>query len=80
MSPKDRQLLNDLLTRVSRLERAENISALQMFERNSTFVTESDLAALTLTDLSDVTITSPSNGQVLKYNGTVWAEGTDIDT
>lgn len=30
-----------------------------------------------LDDLSDVAITSPSNGQVLKYNGTAWVNGTD---
>ena len=30
-----------------------------------------------LDDLSDVAITTPSNGQVLKYNGTVWANATD---
>jgi len=33
-----------------------------------------------LTQLSDVTITTPSNGQVLKYNGTSWVNGTDTDT
>ena len=32
---------------------------------------------LALDDLADVTLTSPSNGQVLKYNGTVWVNGTD---
>lgn len=31
----------------------------------------------TLDDLSDVVITAPSNGQVLKYNGTNWANSTD---
>ena len=30
-----------------------------------------------LNDLADVTITSPSNGQVLKWNGTAWINGTD---
>ena len=30
-----------------------------------------------LNDLTDVTITSPSNGQVLKYNGTAWVNDTD---
>lgn len=30
-----------------------------------------------LDNLSDVTITTPSNGQVLKYNGTAWVNGTD---
>jgi len=33
-----------------------------------------------LTQLSDVTITSPSNGQVLKYNGTTWVNDTDSNT
>jgi hypothetical protein len=30
-----------------------------------------------LTQLSDVTITTPSNGQVLKYNGTEWVNSSD---
>ena len=34
----------------------------------------------TLTQLGDVTITSPSNGQVLKYNGTTWINNADTDT
>ena len=34
----------------------------------------------TLTQLGGVTITTPSNGQVLKYNGTQWVNGTDTDT
>lgn len=33
-----------------------------------------------LTQLGDVTITSPSTNQVLKYNGTAWVNGTDTDT
>lgn len=33
--------------------------------------------SIALNDLSDVTITSPSNGQVVKYNGTAWVNGTD---
>jgi hypothetical protein len=34
----------------------------------------------TLTQLGDVTLSSPSNGQVLKYNGTAWVNSTDADT
>lgn len=34
----------------------------------------------TLTQLGDVTITTPTSGQVLKYNGTAWVNGTDTDT
>ena len=33
-----------------------------------------------LTQLGDVTITSPTTNQVLKYNGTAWVNGTDTDT
>jgi len=33
-----------------------------------------------LTQLSDVTITSPTTGQVLKYNGTAWVNDTDANT
>lgn len=32
---------------------------------------------LGLNNLSDVNISSPSSNQVLKYNGTVWYNGTD---
>lgn len=35
--------------------------------------------AVSLTGLSDVTLTSPTNGQVLKYNGTNWVNGTDSE-
>jgi len=33
-----------------------------------------------LTSHSDVTITTPSTGQVLKYNGSIWVNGTDSST
>lgn len=32
---------------------------------------------LLLGDISDVTITTPTSGQVLKYNGTIWINDTD---
>jgi hypothetical protein len=32
---------------------------------------------VSLAGLTDVSLSSPSNGQVLKYNGTVWVNGTD---
>lgn len=34
----------------------------------------------TLTQLGDVTITTPTTGQVLKYNGTTWINDTDANT
>lgn len=33
--------------------------------------------AAALTELSDVAVTTPTTGQVLKYNGTAWVNGTD---
>lgn len=32
---------------------------------------------VSLAGLTDVSLSAPSNGQVLKYNGTVWVNGTD---
>jgi hypothetical protein len=34
----------------------------------------------TLSELTDTTITSPTSGQVLKYNGTAWINSADTDT
>lgn len=34
----------------------------------------------TLTQIGDVTITTPTTGQVLKYNGTTWINDTDANT
>ena len=49
-----------------------------VFGRTGTIVaTEGDY---NLTQLGDVTLTSPTNGQVLKYNGTTWVNNTDTDT
>jgi hypothetical protein len=36
-----------------------------------------DITSESLGDLSDVTLTSPSNGQVLKYNGSAWVNSSD---
>jgi hypothetical protein len=38
---------------------------------------QSYLTSVALNDVSDVTITSASSGQVLKYNGSVWINDTD---
>lgn len=35
--------------------------------------------SVALADLSNVTITTPSSGQVLQYNGTAWVNATDED-
>ena len=43
---------------------------LSTFDNDSGFI--SDITSESLGDLSDVTVTTPSNGQVLSYNGTNW--------
>ena len=44
---------------------------------NLDWVDQSSGGASAINDLSDVTITTPSSGQVLKYNGSAWVNGTD---
>jgi len=41
--------------------------------------TKSSVDGLTVNSISDVTITSPSSGQVLQYNGSAWVNATDED-
>lgn len=36
--------------------------------------------ASSLNELSDVTLSSPANGEILKYNGSAWVDGTDDNT
>jgi hypothetical protein len=45
----------------------------------SDFSTAADarIAAASINALSDVVVTTPGNGEVLKYNGTNWVNGTD---
>ena len=43
---------------------------LSTFDNDSGFI--SDITGESIGDLSDVTVTTPSNGQVLSYNGTNW--------
>lgn len=45
---------------------------------NGTSVALGGTRTINLADLGTVTITSPSNGQVLKYNGTAWVNDTDV--
>jgi len=44
---------------------------------NQTIAASGGGGAAALDDLSDVTITAPSTGQVLKYNGSAWINDTD---
>lgn len=41
--------------------------------------TKASVDGLTVSSISDVTITTPSSGQVLQYNGSAWVNATDED-
>jgi len=41
--------------------------------------TKASVDGLTVNSISDVTITTPSSGQVLQYNGSAWVNATDED-
>jgi len=42
-------------------------------------VKSSTTASIALTDLSDVTITTPVENQILKYNGSEWNNSSAVD-
>jgi hypothetical protein len=47
------------------------------FDGNYNSLSNKPTVPTNLDSLTDVTITSPTNGQVLKFNGTNWVNGTD---
>jgi len=49
-------------------------------DANTITITGSALGDIVLDDLTDVSITTPLNNQVLKYNGSYWYNGTDATT
>ena len=51
-----------------------------LFSGSYTDLTNKPTIPSNIQDLSNVTITSPSNGQVLKWNGTAWINDTDSTT
>ena len=80
MSPELLAQFNDMKARLEKLERAENVAFIKSLERNSIFVTQETLDALTLNDLADVDTSGVTNGQVIKYDSGVWENANDIDT
>jgi hypothetical protein len=49
-------------------------------DSNTITITGSALGDIVLDDITDVSITAPTNNQVLKYNGSYWYNGTDSTT
>jgi len=74
MNPQLLAEFNDMKKRLEALERAENVSFIGNMTRR---LTASLNIPTKLADLSDVASTAPSVGEVLEWNGAVWAPGTD---
>ena len=78
MTPQERTEFEHLKKLVEQLVRVEHVPFIENAKRRIIGAEITDaLAALDLEDLRNVTITTPSSGQVLKWNGTAWANGTD---
>lgn len=73
MTPEERARMEKLERLVQSLLRVENVEFIKNAERRLNFLS----GTFRLSDASDVASTTPSSGQVLKYNGTAWAPGTD---
>jgi len=73
MSPQELERMNKLEKLVTSLLNVENLAFKASLERRLDFLSGS----FKLADATDVNNTAPSSGQVLKWNGTAWAPGTD---
>ena len=79
------KLAGDSTTTDAQIEEAlDNMTFVQACDKLIEEVEDGDLSiasgASTLATLNDTTITSATNGQVLKYNGSKWVNATDTDT
>jgi len=70
MSPQELERINKLEKLVTSLLNVENLAFKASLERRLEI-------PFRLADATDVANTAPSNGQVLKWNGTEWAPGAD---
>jgi len=79
MSPQERQQFEDMKTRLTTLERVENVAFAELIKRRIVDPANTTaLADLYLTDLVDVSgTTGASTGQVLTKTATTWQPGTD---
>jgi len=73
MSPQELERMNKLEKLVTSLLNVENVPFIGALERRLNFLEGS----FRLADAIDVANTAPSNGQVLKWNGSQWAPGAD---
>jgi len=70
MSPQELERINKLEKLVASMMTVENLAFKSSLERRLDIPFQ-------LSDATNVSNTIPTNGQVLKWNGTRWAPGTD---
>jgi hypothetical protein len=77
MSPDQKRIL-ELENKVATLERfVESLKTVATVDPQVSQTILGIIGSLGLDNLSDVSLSSPSNGQVLKFNGSSWVNGTD---
>jgi hypothetical protein len=78
MTPQERADFDRLHKLVEQLVRVEHPPFIENLKRRiiGTEITDA-LATLDLEDLRNVTITTPTSGQVLEWNGSAWVNATD---
>jgi len=81
MSPEQLNQFNDMQRRLTAIEHVENIAFIEsILRRIISRLSLGDLPPISLNDLSDVDVPTPSDGQVLKYTTSGddrWIAGTD---
>lgn len=73
MTPEERRHFQEMQRKINAMYEVADAAFIANLERRLNFLSDS----FQLSDATDVSTTAPSNGQVLKYNGTQWAPGTD---
>jgi len=72
------ELTSSEITTLEELNALANSSALQFVRKESgSFVNSTLSEIVSLSGLSDVSISSPTNGQVLTYNGSAWVNSSE---
>lgn len=85
MSPQDRLEFEKLKQTVQNLQRVEDVAFIASLIRQLSIDSKISAAVsqISIGDLVDVDISSPTNGQVIKYTTSGvdrWINGTDLDT
>ena len=74
MSPEDRAQFEKMKQELAAIKQGFDVAFIETMARR---LENSFTIPRLLSDLQDVSSATPTNGQVLKYNGSQWAPGTD---